>query len=551
MTLDQLRRACPLFVALLLTTACTQRGPEPEIVDGTRYGVTEGPFYGRWWHYLERGLSWADGGFYERAERDLRRCLSMRQSDSRRARTYGMRFVHCFANRELGAVLLEQGRLEEARRHLERSLRQEPSAKAEFLLAQIARREDREAGYRRDALDDAAHRQPSRLVLLDSTRVEGTLRLRGRVASAQAVRLLVAAASGAVQPIELAADGAFAAEVEPAATLLLVDADSDAVLQRVSAASVDSSPALRVDAPSDGSVLAQRELWIRYRASHDQGLHRLELQVDDAEPHVVETEARILAGTLPLTLADGVNRISVRAVAADGEILRDERRVRVQGDDGGASRLRASAVVLPLLHPFDDDWRVNRDDPHVLAALVDDRRFRYVDRRVDPLLERELALVDAGYVDRDTAVRAGKRLQARYVLAGTMRRNPREAECFLRVIQSGSGRVVAVADAYVRLDEDEDEDFAPLYRAIAGRLRQAMPVLSGELRVADGTVRRFHLHQDHRIRGTMRFHLIEDPAHAAPDSGRQIDVALDTRQPPTPGDGVEGIEDWDGVVISE
>src|SRR6186713_3183039 len=99
------------FFAILLTSfGCgRQNSPQPQIVDGHTYGVTSVPFRGRWWHYYERGVSWANGGLWAEAESDLRQCIFMRQTDSRRARIYGMHFVQCFAHRELGAVLIERG----------------------------------------------------------------------------------------------------------------------------------------------------------------------------------------------------------------------------------------------------------------------------------------------------------------------------------------------------------------------------------------------------------------------------------------------------------
>ena len=117
----------------MVLAGCT-RTPQAVTVDGATYGTTQLPFRGRWWHYYERGVSWALGGFYEQAEADFRKCLSLRGSDSRRARTYGFHFVQCFAHRELAAVLIAQNvELDEARRLLQRSIAQEPSAKAQWL----------------------------------------------------------------------------------------------------------------------------------------------------------------------------------------------------------------------------------------------------------------------------------------------------------------------------------------------------------------------------------------------------------------------------------
>ena len=95
----------PLLVTLagatLLTLALggcgASRGPAPQVVNGQTFGTTTVPFRGRWWQFYERGVSWSLGGFWAEAEADFREALTLRLTDQRRARTYGMHFVQCFA----------------------------------------------------------------------------------------------------------------------------------------------------------------------------------------------------------------------------------------------------------------------------------------------------------------------------------------------------------------------------------------------------------------------------------------------------------------------
>ncbi|MCK4389830.1 MAG: hypothetical protein KAV83_06300 [Desulfobacterales bacterium] len=105
--------------------------------DGEEYGKVRGAFRHRWWNYYERGVSYADGEFYQEALRDLKEAIRQRKKDQRMARTYGMHFVDYFPHRELGIVYYEAGSLEGARRELELSLSQFPSAKARFYLDRV------------------------------------------------------------------------------------------------------------------------------------------------------------------------------------------------------------------------------------------------------------------------------------------------------------------------------------------------------------------------------------------------------------------------------
>ena len=107
------------------------------IKEGKRYGITKGLFQGRWYHYYERGLSFAEGQCLGEAERDFRKALKLNDDgDRRRARTYGMRFIDYFPHRELGIALFHQKRYADAIRELETSLNATVTAKAEFYLDQ-------------------------------------------------------------------------------------------------------------------------------------------------------------------------------------------------------------------------------------------------------------------------------------------------------------------------------------------------------------------------------------------------------------------------------
>jgi len=102
--------------------------------EGTRYGLTEGTFKGRWWHHYERALSFAEGKFWKEAESDLKEAIRQRYDCKKRAKAYSGRFIEYFPHRELGIVYYHQGRLKEAARELRISLATERSPGAEIYL---------------------------------------------------------------------------------------------------------------------------------------------------------------------------------------------------------------------------------------------------------------------------------------------------------------------------------------------------------------------------------------------------------------------------------
>ncbi len=126
-----------LTILILLFTSCTTSRIDDLSkynINGIQYGVTDGNFRARWWNFYERGRSFSDGGFLKEAELDLQRALTSRKEDNRRLRTYGLHLIQYFANREIGVVLYKQGQLSKAIHYLDKSLKQEPSEKAEFYL---------------------------------------------------------------------------------------------------------------------------------------------------------------------------------------------------------------------------------------------------------------------------------------------------------------------------------------------------------------------------------------------------------------------------------
>jgi tetratricopeptide (TPR) repeat protein len=103
--------------------------------DGKQYGVTSSMIWrGEWWNYYERGSSYVEGAFWPDAIADFQEAIKQRETDQRRARTYGLHFIDYFPHRELGISYYHVGRHPEAIRELETSLQNVDTAKAKFYL---------------------------------------------------------------------------------------------------------------------------------------------------------------------------------------------------------------------------------------------------------------------------------------------------------------------------------------------------------------------------------------------------------------------------------
>lgn len=126
--------SCVALLTIWVVGCAVAPEQTPVEKDGKVYGVTKGLFRGRWWNYYERGNSFADGGFWKRAEADYKRAIKGWDADRRRIKTYGWHVIEYFPHRELGVSLYHQQRHTEAIKEIETSLSMEKSAKAEFYL---------------------------------------------------------------------------------------------------------------------------------------------------------------------------------------------------------------------------------------------------------------------------------------------------------------------------------------------------------------------------------------------------------------------------------
>jgi tetratricopeptide (TPR) repeat protein len=156
-----------------------------------------------WWNFYARGRQRLAQGRMAEAAEDFERCVGLKPGaaygwdrDLWRVRTYGVHVVEeCFPNRELGICLYELGQNDRAIRHLEKSLKQQPSGRAKHYL-NLARRRDlagRGVPPPQIAVSEAAARLWTRE---RNRRVAGTARADGYVS-----RLLV---NGRPRFIELA-----------------------------------------------------------------------------------------------------------------------------------------------------------------------------------------------------------------------------------------------------------------------------------------------------------------------------------------------------------
>lgn len=103
--------------------------PKPILKNDRLYGVTTRVDDCKWWDVYEKGLSFHQGGFLHEAETCFRWCISRKDEDALWLETSSNVYTHYhfwwkgyFPRGQLGIVLFEQGRIEEAKRELQASI---------------------------------------------------------------------------------------------------------------------------------------------------------------------------------------------------------------------------------------------------------------------------------------------------------------------------------------------------------------------------------------------------------------------------------------------
>jgi len=105
--------------------------------EGADYCITRGAFRDKWYDYYEMGQSCCKGECYQQAIQAFEMAIKKRPDDQRMARAYGMHLIDYFPHRELGIIYFLVNDYPNALKELNRSIQNEPSAKASYYLDKV------------------------------------------------------------------------------------------------------------------------------------------------------------------------------------------------------------------------------------------------------------------------------------------------------------------------------------------------------------------------------------------------------------------------------
>lgn len=90
-----------------------------------------------WFKAYEKGIEAMKAENYNEAIVKFKEALEAQPQDKRKIRTYGMHFIPYYPHRETGIALYHLGSLKDAKRHLQVSMRQAPSKRAQEFLNKL------------------------------------------------------------------------------------------------------------------------------------------------------------------------------------------------------------------------------------------------------------------------------------------------------------------------------------------------------------------------------------------------------------------------------
>lgn len=198
-----------------------------------------------------------------------------------------------------------------------------------------------------------------------------------------------------------------------------------------------------------------------------------------------------------LFLKPGKNNIEIKVTDKNGLVTVENLTItRVVPKVKSVSE-RLAVSMLPFYQDptFVDIGEVAYDN--LATALIQQKRFAYVDKsRIDAVL-RELRLSGSGLTDPNTAVRAGKQTSSEAIIIGTVRETPTSIEVKTQVVDVESSRIMVTRDAYHQDKSLENLRF--ITRGLAVKLQNAFPVVQGQISKSTGKSATISLGRSSRV----------------------------------------------------
>ncbi len=232
-------------------------------------------------------------------------------------------------------------------------------------------------------------------------------------------------------------------------------------------------PAIELKGWNDSQTVFMEKIYLEGKISDESQIIRVSV---NGTPILRRKGRYVFFGHLA-ELEPGENEILIQAEDAAGNAA--ERKISVDRKVPKALQLseRLSISVLP----FDQSGEVSQFSTsfqdNLISALVNQNRFRIIERdKLDALLQ-EQKLSRTKLIDRETALKLGRLIAARSVLYGNIVETRTGIEIVARLIDTETAEILATQDVY-----DEVKDLIAsraLSQGLAVKLHREFPLIDG------------------------------------------------------------------------
>ncbi len=198
----------------------------------------------------------------------------------------------------------------------------------------------------------------------------------------------------------------------------------------------------------------------------------------NGEPLSVRTGRKLYFSQLK-ELDEGANVFVVVAVDTRGN--RSEKKITVTRKVQKIRQVgsRMSLAVLPFEHRGEESLPGEIVYDQLVNSLLEQKRFKVIERKKIDAVLRELQLAGSGLVDPDEAVRLGRIVAANGMLTGTIIESPDSVEIIGRLIDTETATILASNDVF-----GEGKSFGGLSSLLDGlafKFKRDFPLVEGIL----------------------------------------------------------------------
>ncbi|MCK5236516.1 MAG: hypothetical protein KAR06_05960, partial [Deltaproteobacteria bacterium] len=233
------------------------------------------------------------------------------------------------------------------------------------------------------------------------------------------------------------------------------------------------TPAIHLKNLAESQTVYDNAFYLEGSISSDNEIRSLAI---NGEPILKRSGKRVFFSHFT-GLMEGENRFAIEAVDAAGNraqrvitVIRRIQKIRRIGS-------RMSVSVLPLEHKGEQSVAGDAVYDNFVSALVNQKRFRVVERANLKAVLRELSLSQTGLTDQRNASRVGKIIVADAILTGTIYEGKDSIEVRTRLVNTETSAIMGVEDVFT-----EDKSLPGIKGIMGGlalKFKQSFPVLEG------------------------------------------------------------------------